>query len=53
MQPRRGLLRKCDEELNTEEVRNSGRVIAEIGYAKKKPGEFVILRFSQKTATTN
>lgn len=44
---------KCDEELNTEEVRNSGRVIAEIGYAKKKPGEFVILRFSQKTATTN
>lgn len=44
---------KCDEELNTEEVRNSGRVVAEIGYAKKKPGEFVILRFSQKTATTN
>ena len=44
---------KCDEELNTEEVRNSGRVIAEIGYAKKKPGEFVILRFSQKTATAN
>ena len=44
---------KCDEELNTEEVRNSGKVIAEIGYAKKKPGEFVILRFSQKTATTN
>lgn len=41
---------KCDEELNPEEVRNAGRVIVEVGYAKKKPAEFTIFRLTQKTA---
>ena len=36
---------KCDEDLNTESVRKSGRMITEIGYASKKPAEFVIFRF--------
>jgi len=44
---------KCDAELNPEEIRNAGRVIAEIGYAKKKPAEFVILVFSQKTTSVS
>ena len=42
---------KCDAELNTEEIRASGRVLVDIGYAKKKPAEFTIFRLSQKTAT--
>ncbi len=41
---------KCDAELNTQEVIDSGRVICEVGYAKNKPAEFVIFRLSQKTA---
>ena len=40
---------KCDEELNTEASINSGRLVAEIGYAKKKPAEFVIVRIVQKS----
>lgn len=35
---------QCDEELNTKEVIDQGIVIAEIGYAGKKPGEFIVLR---------
>ena len=41
---------KCDEELNTEEIRNAGRVLVDVGYAKKKPNEFTIFRLSQKTS---
>lgn len=40
---------KCDAELNTEDTMNLGRLIAEIGYSKKKPAEFVIVRISQKS----
>lgn len=40
---------KCDEELNTEASRNAGMLVAEIGYAKKKPAEFVIVRIVQKS----
>lgn len=36
---------KCDEDLNTESVRKAGKMITEIGYASKKPAEFVIFRF--------
>ncbi len=42
---------KCDEELNTPESLDSGVVIAEIGYAKKRPAEFVVIRIVQKTAS--
>ncbi|MDY6918293.1 MAG: phage tail sheath family protein [Chloroflexota bacterium] len=38
---------KCDEELNTVEVRDAGQVIIEIGMAPVKPAEFVIFRISQ------
>ena len=43
---------KCDEDLNTEAVRNSGRMICEVGYANKKPAEFVVFRFSHQVAST-
>lgn len=51
--PEEAFFVKCDEELNTEEVRDAGRVIVEVGYAKKKPAEFTIFRLSQKTASSN
>ena len=38
---------KCDEELNTVEVRDAGQVIIEIGICPVKPAEFVIFRISQ------
>ena len=37
---------KCDEELNPPSVRNAGKLIAEVGYAGKKPAEFIIIRIS-------
>lgn len=39
---------KCDSELNTEDTINNGQLIAEIGYAKQKPSEFVIVKIVQK-----
>lgn len=38
---------KCDEELNTVEIRDAGQIIIEIGVAPVKPAEFVIFRISQ------
>ncbi len=38
---------KCDDELNTVEVRDAGQVIIDIGIAPVKPAEFVIFRISQ------
>ena len=40
---------KCDNELNDENSRNNGLLVAEIGYAKKKPAEFVVIRIVQKS----
>lgn len=40
---------KCDSELNTDATMNQGMIIAEIGYAKKKPAEFVVVRIVQKS----
>ncbi len=42
---------KCDEELNPVSVRNQGKLICEIGYATKKPAEFIILRISHELTT--
>lgn len=42
---------KCDESLNPENVRNAGKMITEIGYASKKPAEFVIFRFTHTVAS--
>jgi phage tail sheath protein FI len=38
---------KCDEELNSPEVRDLGQLIIEIGICPVKPAEFVIFRISQ------
>ena len=38
---------KCDAELNTEDVRDAGQLIVEIGIAPVKPAEFVSFRISQ------
>jgi phage tail sheath protein FI len=40
---------KCDEELNTPDVRDLGMVITEIGVAIVRPAEFVIFRITQST----
>ena len=40
---------KCDEELNTPEVRDAGQMICEVGLAPVKPAEFVIFRICQYT----
>ena len=42
---------KCDEDLNTATMRNQGKLVCEIGYANKKPAEFVIFRFSHEVAS--
>ena len=39
---------KCDAELNNELAISNGQVVAEIGYAKQKPAEFVIVKIVQK-----
>lgn len=39
---------KCDAELNNESAINNGQLVAEIGYAKQKPAEFVIIKIIQK-----
>lgn len=41
---------KCDSELNTEATINNGQLIAEVGYAKQKPAEFVVVRLVQKSS---
>lgn len=48
-EPEQAYYVKCDEELNDDASRNSGMLIAEVGYAKKKPAEFVIIRIVQKS----
>lgn len=42
---------KCDEDLNTANSTNAGKLICEVGYANKKPAEFVIFRFSHEVAS--
>ena len=38
---------KCDDELNTPDIRDQGRLIVEIGLAPVKPAEFVVFRITQ------
>ena len=42
---------KCDEDLNSASARKQGRLICEVGYANKKPAEFVVFRFSHDVAS--
>lgn len=39
---------KCDSELNDDTAISNGQLVAEIGYAKQKPAEFVIIKIVQK-----
>jgi uncharacterized protein len=45
--PQEAFYVKCDEELNTAEVRDLGQVVTEIGVAIVRPAEFVIFRITQ------
>jgi phage tail sheath protein FI len=45
--PEQAFYVRCDESTNPAEVRDLGRVVAEIGVAVVKPAEFVIFRLSQ------
>ena len=38
---------KCDEETNTPDVVDAGRVVTLIGVAPVKPAEFIVFRLSQ------
>lgn len=51
--PKEAFFVKCDEDLNPSNVRDAGKLITEIGYASKKPAEFVIFRFSHQVASKN
>lgn len=42
---------KCDEEINPVSSRNQGKLNIEVGYAAKKPAEFVILKISHELTT--
>lgn len=42
---------KCNEDLNPAHIRNQGKLICEVGYANKKPSEFVVFRFSHNVAS--
>lgn len=39
---------KCDEELNPPSIRNQGKLYVEVGYASKKPAEFIIFRIAHE-----
>lgn len=40
---------KCDSELNDQTSIDLGKIVSEIGYAKQRPAEFVVIRIVQKT----
>jgi phage tail sheath protein FI len=51
--PSQAYYTKCDADLNTTETQDQGKVISEIGYATKKPGEFIIIRMSQDSVVSS
>jgi phage tail sheath protein FI len=48
--PEQAFFVKCDEETNTQDDVDAGRVIAIVGIAPVKPAEFIVFRISQSTA---
>lgn len=42
---------ECNETLNPVSVRNQGKLICEVGYATKKPAEFIVFRISHELTT--
>ncbi|KAB2929270.1 MAG: phage tail sheath family protein [Leptonema illini] len=51
--PEEAFFVKVDEENNPQEVRDAGQLVIEVGVAPVKPAEFVIIRISQQTQSTN
>ncbi len=49
--PEKAFFVKCDAETNPPDVRESGKVVTEIGVAVVKPAEFVIFRIQQQTGS--
>ena len=47
--PREAYFVKCNEELNTDEVRDVGQVISEVGLATLAPAEFIVVRIVQSS----
>jgi phage tail sheath protein FI len=45
--PEQAFYVKCDEDLNTKEVRDLGQLIIEVGMCPTKPAEFVVFRITQ------
>lgn len=43
---------KCDADIMTDKVIEDGQIICEVGYASKKPAEYIIFRFSHTMAKT-
>ena len=50
VKPDQAFFVKCDEENNTQNDRDLGRIIIDVGVALLKPAEFVVMRIVQKTA---
>ncbi len=51
--PEEAFFVKVDEENNPAEVRDAGQLVVEVGVAPVKPAEFVIIRISQQTQSSN
>lgn len=49
--PEQAYFVKCDEDLNPQAIRDAGKLICEVGYARKRPAEFVIFRVSHELAS--
>ena len=49
--PEQAYFVKCDEDLNPQAIRDAGKIICEVGYARKRPAEFVIFRVSHELAS--
>ena len=41
---------KCDEEINSIEVQNSGKVVSEVGLSSVAPAEFIVVRITQSAS---
>jgi phage tail sheath protein FI len=51
-QPEEAFFVRCDRTTMTQQEIDTGQLVCYIGLAPVKPAEFVILRYSQKTAET-
>jgi phage tail sheath protein FI len=50
--PEEAFFVRCDEENNTREERDAGRMIVDVGVAPVRPAEFVVLRVAQEMQET-